>query len=96
MVIQEAGFEDMEQYVLKRQNTVAQYITARPIMNLYKETVQMLGMWLKERWQKQEGLDLAGDTATATAADEEREWGEPGKEEAYYGVNKGMDKQSSS
>ena len=34
------GFEDMEDYVLKTQNTVAQNITTRPIMDLWKETVR--------------------------------------------------------
>ena len=45
-VMQEAWFEDMEEYVLKRQNMVAQYIAMRPIMDLCKETVWMPGTWV--------------------------------------------------
>ena len=36
----------MVEYVLKRQNTVAQYITMQPILDLYKETVRMTGTWV--------------------------------------------------
>ena len=32
--MEETGFEEMGAYVLKRQNTVAQYITTRPILYL--------------------------------------------------------------
>ena len=33
----------MVAYVLKRQNTFAQYIVTRPILYLYEKTVQMPG-----------------------------------------------------
>ena len=39
MAIQEEGFEEMKAYVLKRQNTVVQYIAMRPILDLCKETL---------------------------------------------------------
>ena len=48
--IQEAVFEEMEAYVLKRQNTVAQYISTQTIMELLEETVRILGMWVAKRW----------------------------------------------
>ena len=32
--MQEMGFEDMAEYVLKRQNTVAEYIAMQPILDL--------------------------------------------------------------
>ena len=38
--MEEAGFEEVGAYVLKRQNTVAQYIATRPILDLCKETVR--------------------------------------------------------
>ena len=38
-----AGFEEIGAYILKRSNTVAQYITTRPILELYKKTVQIPG-----------------------------------------------------
>ena len=70
--IQEAGFEEMEECVLKIQNIVAQYIAARPILELFEETVRMPGTWMKKRCQEQEGLELTGARATEVAAYEER------------------------
>ena len=48
--MEEAGFEDMGEYVLKRHNMSAQYIVTRPIMDLCKETVRMPGVWVAKRW----------------------------------------------
>ena len=48
--MQEAGFEEVEECVLRRHNTVTQYITLRPIMDLCEETVQLSGMWVVIRW----------------------------------------------
>ena len=50
MEMQEAGFEEMEEYVPKSQNTVAQYIMMRPILDLCKDRVQMRGRWVAKRW----------------------------------------------
>ena len=44
--MEEAGFEEMGAYFLKRQNTVAQYIKMRPILDLCEETVQRSGVWV--------------------------------------------------
>ena len=66
--MQETGFEEIGGYVLKRQNTVVQYIVTRQILDLCEETVRMPGMWVGKRWWEQEGLDLAG--AMAAAAEE--------------------------
>ena len=41
--MQEAGFKEMEDYVLKRHNTVLQYIITWPILGLCQEAVQMTG-----------------------------------------------------
>ena len=41
--MEEAGFEDMGDYVLKRQNSVSQNITTRPILDFWKETVRRSG-----------------------------------------------------
>ena len=41
--MEEAGFEEMGAYILKRQNTTAQYIVTQPILDLCKKTVQMPG-----------------------------------------------------
>ena len=45
----EVGFEEMGEYVLKRQNTVVQYIATRPILDLCEETVWRPGAWVSRR-----------------------------------------------
>ena len=69
--MQEAGLEEVEAYILRRQNKIVQYITTRPIMDLCKEVVRRLGMWVTKRWREQEGLDLGGARKMVVAADEE-------------------------
>ena len=49
-VMAESGFQDVETYVSHRQNTVAQYIAARPIMDLcmvakWKPSPRVTMMW---------------------------------------------------
>ena len=74
---EEAGFEEMLVYVTKRQNTVTQYITTQPILDLCKKTARRLGAWVASIWWEQEGLDLAGEMeATALTS-----YGEGGSEE---------------
>ena len=75
---EEAGFEEIGACVLKRQNTVAQYIVARPILDLCEDTVWRSGSWVARVWWEQEGLDLAGAMVTAA---EESEGGSEGEEE---------------
>ena len=48
--MEEAIFEEMGAYVLKRQNTDAQYIATCPIMDLCKKTVKRSGAWVASRW----------------------------------------------
>ena len=57
----------MGAYVMKRQNTVTQYIAMRPILYLCEKTVRMLGAWVDRRWWDQEVLDLADARAVAAA-----------------------------
>ena len=47
--IWEERFEEKEVYVLKRMNTVTQYIATQPNMELCEVTVQMMGMWVAKR-----------------------------------------------
>ena len=42
--MQVAGFEEMGEYFLKRQNMVVQYIETRTILYLCEETVQITGV----------------------------------------------------
>ena len=41
--MEEAGFEEIWDYILKRHNRFAQYITMRPILDLCENTVRGLG-----------------------------------------------------
>ena len=50
--MEEAGFEEMGAYFLKRQNTVAQYIATRPILDLCEETVRRTGAWVAIIWRE--------------------------------------------
>ena len=49
--MQEEEFVDMEAYLLKKQNTVEEYIATRPILDLCKETVWMRGSKRYWTWQ---------------------------------------------
>ena len=69
--MQEAGFEEMEACVLRRQNTALQYIVMCPIMDLCKETVQISGMWVVKRWWEKEVLDLVGAWEVTAAPEDE-------------------------
>ena len=47
-----AGLQDMETYVSGRQNTVAQYIATRPIMELCLAAKQKPGPRVEMRWRE--------------------------------------------
>ena len=64
----EAGFHKVNTYVCRCQNTVAQYIATRPIMDLFMEAKRRPGPRVKLQWWEQEGLDLEG---MRTASQEE-------------------------
>ena len=68
--MQEAVFEEMEVYVLKKHNKVAQYITMQPIMYLCEETVGVPVMWVAKSWWYLEVMDLAGARATEAASED--------------------------
>ena len=63
----------MGEYVLKRQNTVTQYIFTRPIRDLCKETVGIPGSWFTKVWWDQEGLDLVGAMEATAGRDRKSE-----------------------
>ena len=82
--MQETGFEEVEAYVLMRQNTAAECIAMRTILGLCEEMVRMPGTWVAKRWWGQEGLYLVGARA-ATAAPEEE-----GRSEEIEGESEGV------
>ena len=77
----EAVFQEVDTYVSCRQNTVAQYIATRPIMDLCMSEKRRPGPRVETRWWEQEGLDLEGMRAASQEAEqtegaEETDWTE--------------------
>ena len=58
----------MDEYIQKRQNTVAQYIDTRSLLDLCKETETTTGARVGMRWWEQADIDLEGSRETAAAA----------------------------
>ena len=56
----EAGFEEIRTDVTRRQNTVAQYIAARPILDLCERFDWRPGEWVSHQWWEQDSLYLEG------------------------------------
>ena len=54
------GLEEIGVYIACRQNTVAQYIATRPIMDLCLAAEQKPGMRLSRRWWEYPALDIMG------------------------------------
>ena len=54
----EAGLNEVETYISRRQNTVAQYIATRPIMDLRLAVKCRPGPRVAMRWREQEGMHL--------------------------------------
>ena len=46
----EAGFKGIGTYVIRRQNTVAQYIVTRPIIDLCERSARRPGVWVYRWW----------------------------------------------
>ena len=61
----EAGFQEVETYISRRQNIIAQYIPTRNIMDLCLAKKRRPG----PRWWEQEGLDLEGMQKAAREAE---------------------------
>ena len=65
----EAGFEGIRKYVTRRQNTVAQYIATRPIMDLCERSTRRPGARVSRWWWEKAGMDLEGAKKRATEAE---------------------------
>ena len=53
----DAGIVRARTSVLRRQNTVAQFVATRPILVLCEGTEQRGGTWVPQRWWEQPGID---------------------------------------
>ena len=56
----EEGYQEVETYVSFHQNTVAQYIATRPIIDICLAAKQRPGPGVAIQWWEQEGLYLEG------------------------------------
>ena len=65
--MREAGFTEIQEYITRRQNTIAQYFATRPIMDLCERNIQRAGARVSRRWCEQKGIDL--ETAKERAAE---------------------------
>ena len=63
----EVGVQEVETYAARRQNTVAQFIATRLIMDLCLAAARRPGARVSKRWWEQEGLDLEGIWEAAEA-----------------------------
>ena len=66
----EAGLQEVETYVSRRQNTVAQYIETNPITELYLAAKRRPGTRVSIWWWEQEGLDLEEMRTAAQEAEQ--------------------------
>ena len=55
--MKEAGFRDVRTSINTRQNTVAQYIATRPLLDICEGTTQIGGARVSMRWWDQKGVD---------------------------------------
>ena len=56
----EVSLQEVETYVSHHQNTVSQFISARPIMYLCHAAEWRPGPWVSRRRWEQEGVDVEG------------------------------------
>ena len=55
--MKEAGLTDIRTSILRRQNTVAQYIATRPLLDLCEGAIAREGAKVPQRWWEQAGID---------------------------------------
>ena len=63
------SFMGVVTYISHRQNTVAQFIATRPIMDLRLEAERRMGSRVAKPWWEQDGLDLEGMWTAAREAE---------------------------
>ena len=73
--MKEAGIVRIQTSILRRQNTVAQFIATRPILDLCEKAKRRPGARVPSRWWEQKGIDWKGDRERAEAAAESAEPG---------------------
>ena len=69
--MKEAGFTEIKKSITNRQNTVAQYIAMRPLLDLCERTTRGGGARVSRRWWDQKGIGW--ETAKERAAEKDSE-----------------------
>ena len=77
--MKEAGFTDVRTSITRRQNTVAQFIATRPLLDLCEGTTQRGGARVTMRWWDQKGIDWEKAKARGTTTESESELEVDGK-----------------
>ena len=72
---EEAGLQTMQEYIRRWQNTVAQYIATRSMLDLCEGSEKASGARVGIRWWDQAGINLAGAREAAAAVAESEEDG---------------------
>ena len=84
--MKESGFTDLRTSINRRQNTVAQYIATRPLLELCKGETQQGGARVTMRWWYQKGIDWekakARGAETASESESETDMDGEAKREA--------------
>ena len=73
--MKEAGIVWIQTSILRRQNTVEQFIATRQILDLCEKAIRRPGARVPRRWWEQTGIDWKGAREKAEAATEEAEPG---------------------
>ena len=71
--MKEAGVVRVRTSILRRQNTVAQFIATRPILGLCEVAERRRGTRVQRRWWEQTGIDWKSAREKAAAQDGENE-----------------------
>ena len=69
--MKEAGFTEIRKSITNRQNTVAQYIATRPLLDLCERNTQRGGARVSRRWWGHKGIDWETTKAQAAETDSE-------------------------
>ena len=69
--MKEAGFKEIRKSITNRQNTAAQYIATRPLLDLCERSKRRGGARVSRRWWDQKWIDW--ETAKARAAEMDSE-----------------------
>ena len=90
----EVGFEGIRKSFTRRQNTVAQYIVTRPILDVCDQSTRRPGERVSRQWWDQDGTDLEGakkrdaEAATVLESDSDSDSNaDPGGEEESRGAS---------